>query len=93
MAFGTGPDGAVGVGLADGVAALAAHLPRRFALQLGELVGRPLDRAFVEFLGELDLLFRKVLGAVDGRPGGGRVAAPQELLVLRGVALTAVFGR
>ena len=93
MAGGAGADRAVGIRPADVVTLHAALRDRRRALALGQCVGDAIHRAGVKLLRRGDLLRREVAGPAHRRPGRGRVAAAQELVVLRLMALGAIGRR
>jgi hypothetical protein len=93
VALSTRPNGAIGIGLAYRVASLTPNFRGGLSLQLRQPIRRTIHGSLVELLSKLYLLIGKVFGPVDGCPGGRCVPTPQELPVLLGVALTAVFGR
>jgi hypothetical protein len=92
VARGAGADGAVVVGLADGMALLAAADHGRSAFGDDEGMRRPLRSARLKLLRERNLLRREALFAVDGGPRGRGVAAAEEFLILGLVAGTAIAG-
>jgi hypothetical protein len=85
-------DRAVGVGLADAVALLAAAGHRGAAFELHKRMRRAARSAGLIGLREIHLLGREARFAVDGGPGGGGVPAMEELLVDAFVTRAAISG-
>lgn len=93
MAGGAGPDGAVVVGLAHGMALLAARRHGRAALSMNKRMRRPLGAPWLVLLTESYLLRRQAFFAVDGSPRWSSVTAAEELLIDALVTAAAVSRR
>jgi len=93
VAVGAGADGAIVIGLADGMALFATGRHGGSALGGDKGMRRTLGSAGLILLAESDLLRTQTLFAVDGGPTGRSVAAVQELLIDGLVATAAVSGR
>src|SRR5262249_2769553 len=91
MAARAGPEGAVGIWFPHRMAGLAAADDGRLALELRNGVWRALDPARKVLLAERDLLRCEPLCTVDSGPVRPGVPPAGKLLILRGVALRAVF--
>ena len=93
VTLGTATDGAVGLGLADGMTAHATGLVDAAPLGQRQCIGRPIDGSRVHALGCGDLLVGETLGAHHRRPRRRGMAAAHELLVLSAVTVATVGGR
>src|SRR6185503_9314926 len=90
VALGAGADGAIVVGLADGMALLAACCDCRMSFGQCERIRRSFGAAGLVGFGKVDLLGREPLGSMHGGPARHRVAAAQVFLIDGLVAAAAV---
>ncbi len=92
VAGGAIADGAVVVGLADGVALDATTGDGRAAFELGECIGGALHVTGIELFAEGDLFGREAFFSHDGGPGSRGVSAARKFLIDLFVARAAIAG-
>ena len=92
MAFGAGADCSVIVGLADGMALLAARCDGWMTFRHREWIGPALDASGLVSFAERNLFRRQAIFSMYRGPAGSGVAAPQEFLINALMARAAIAG-